>query len=238
MLVIIRIGGSVIASPANPPLIAEYTRLLEKLRKDGHKIAAVVGGGALARQLIKTGEELDLSEEAQDWLAIHVSRLHALIITLRLKIDDVGSVPTSINKAVKALNKDGIVVMGGLRPGMTTDTVAAQLAQRTKAKLLVKATDQEGIYDKDPRKYKDAKKLDRLTYSNLAKLFELNRHKAGIHQILDPMALKILKETKVKTVIVNGDYPENIQKAIKGRKVGTLITEQDINKLATKATLV
>ena len=225
MLVVIRIGGSVIASPTNLQLITKYAKLLKKLRKDGHRILTVVGGGTLARQLIKIGNELDLSEEAQDWLAIHVSRLYALLFTLKLDKNGKKGIPTSVSEAVKALNKNGIVVMGGLEPGMTTDTVAAQLAQRTKAQLLVKVTDQEGIFDRDPRKHEDARKLDKLTYNSLTKLLEHNRHKAGIHQILDPTAVKILQKTHVKTIVVNGYRPQNIQKAIEGGRVGTVITE-------------
>ena len=225
MLVVIRIGGSVIASPTNLQLITKYAKLLKKLRKDGHRIVTVVGGGTLARQLIKIGNELGLSEEAQDWLAIHVSRLYAVLFTLKLGQNGKKGIPTSVSEAVKALNKNGIVVMGGLMPGMTTDTVAAQLAQRTKAKLLVKVTDQEGIFDRDPRKHEDARKLDKLTYSSLTKLLEQNRHRAGIHQILDPVAVKILQKTHVKTIVVNGYRPQNIQKAIEGEIVGTVVTE-------------
>jgi len=80
VLVVIRIGGSVIASPTNPELINEYAKLLQKLRKDGHKIVTVVGGGSLAREFIKTGNQLSLKEEEQDWLAIHVSRLYAQLM--------------------------------------------------------------------------------------------------------------------------------------------------------------
>jgi uridylate kinase len=225
MIIVIRIGGSVIAAPTNPKLISQYTKLLKKLRKKGYEIITVVGGGALAREFIKIGNQLGVNEEAQDWLAIHVSRLFALLFTLKLGESGAQNVPTSINKAVEALKKGKIVVMGGLKPGMTTDTVAAYVAKRTKAQLLVKATDQDGIYNKDPRKYEDAEKLDKITYQDLTLLFEQSRHKAGIHQILDPIAVKILQKTGVKTVIVNGYNPQNIQHAIEGKKIGTTITE-------------
>ena len=224
MFIVIRIGGSVIASPTNPKLINQYIELLKKLRKKGYKIITVVGGGALAREFIKTANQLGLSEEAQDWLAIKVSRLYALLVTLKLNKNGTKNIPTSISEAVKASEKDKIVVMGGLKPGMTTDTVAALIAQKIKAQLLVKATDQDGIYSKDPRKYEDAEKLDTITYHDLTQLFEQNRHKAGIHQILDPVAIKILQKTNIKTIIVNGYTPQNIQQAIESQKIGTVIT--------------
>ena len=62
------------------------------------------------------------------------------------------------------------VVMGGLKPGITTDAVAALVAERLNADLLVKGTDQEGVYDKDPRKHTDAVKLDHLTFEDLPKI--------------------------------------------------------------------
>lgn len=223
MLIVIRLGGSVIASPTNSKLVDQYSKLLKKLRRNGHEIITVVGGGALAREFIKTGNQLGLSEEAQDLLALHVSRLYALLITLKLVENGVDTVPISISDAVKTLRKDRVVVMGGLKPGMTTDTVAANIAQEAKAQLLVKATDQDGIYNKDPRKHKNAKKLNEITFDDLTQLFEQHCHKAGIHQILDPVAVKILKRINIKTVIVNGYDPTNIQRAIEGKKIGTII---------------
>ncbi len=225
MLIVIRVGGSVIASPVNSKLINQYVRLLKKLRSKGYEIVTVVGGGALAREFIKTGSQLGVNEGAKDWLAIHVSRLYALL--LKLKLGETGSegVPTSIEEAVNALKRDEIVVMGGLKPGMTTDTVAAYVAQKTNAQVLVKATDQDGVYNSDPKKYKDAKKLDRITYHKLAEILEQNCHKAGIHQILDPVAVKILEKAHIKTIVVNGYDPRNIQYAVQGKDVGTTITE-------------
>jgi uridylate kinase len=226
MPVVIRIGGSVIASPTNLPIINQYAKLLEKLRKNGYEVMTVVGGGALAREFIKIGNQLGLAEEAQDWLAIHISRLYALLLSLKLGKKGTETIPRSIGNAVKALEKDKIVIMGGLKPGMTTDTVAAYLAQETKAQLLVKATDQDGIYNKDPRKHTNARKLDKITYHDLTQLFAQNRHKAGIHQILDPVAVKILYKTNIKTIIVNGYDPQNVQQAIEGKKIGTVITKE------------
>jgi uridylate kinase len=225
MVVVIRIGGSVIASPVNPQLIQQYITLLRQLRKEGHEIVTVVGGGALAREFIRTGNKLGLNEQGQDKLAINVSRLYALLIALKLGKDGTGTVPTSISEAVKALERGKVVVMGGLKPGMTTDTVAAYIAQKTKANLLIKASDQEAIYTRDPRRHKDAKKLDRITFRDLARLLEQDRHKAGIHQILDPVAVKALKDRGIKTVVVNGNDPKNLRRAIDGEEVGTVITE-------------
>jgi len=221
--VVIRVGGSVVASPPNPKLMGQYVELLKKLKGEGHEVVAVVGGGALARDFIRVAGEMGLTEPAQDWVAIFVSRLFALLFVMRLGDSGCGTVPVSIEEAVNCFKQGKIVVMGGLKPGMTTDSVAAMVAEKLKAGLLIKATDQEGIYTKDPDKFPEATKIDELSFKDLFTLFEEDKHKAGIQQILDPVAVQILQKSKVKTVVVNGFKPENILLVLKGKKIGTTI---------------
>jgi uridylate kinase len=113
--------------------------------------------------------------------------------------------------------------MGGLKPGMTTDTVAALIVKKVKADLLVKASDQDGVYDKDPRRYSDAVRFDHLSFETLSLVFTKDKHEAGIHQILDPEAIRVLRSRKAKVVVVNGFRPENVLMAVDGKRVGTWI---------------
>ena len=92
------------------------------------------------------------------------------------------------------------------------------------ADLLVKGTDQDGIYNKDPRKHTDAVKIDCLSFDDLRNVLSENKHKAGIKQIIDPEAIKILKRQKAKLVVVNGFEPDNILAAVKGETIGTMVT--------------
>jgi uridylate kinase len=225
MHVVLRIGGSVIASPIDSRLIEQYATLLRNLTQREHKIIVVVGGGALAREYIEIGDQLGLGGSEKDWLAIYVSRLHALLLSLKISEGCLSRIPVSIEDTLEAFRKNRIVVMGGLKPGMTTDTVAVKIALRTNAHLLVKATDQDGIFTKDPRKHKDAKLLNKISYKDLTELLEYNSHEAGIHQILDPVAIGMLSEANIKTIVVNGYYPENIEKALEGLDTGTIIAE-------------
>ncbi|MDH5266100.1 MAG: UMP kinase [Candidatus Bathyarchaeota archaeon] len=223
MRLVLRIGGSVIASPVNPALINRYADLLKDLKEQGHEVAVVVGGGALAREFISVSKDLGLDERAQDEVAISVSRIFAQLFLQKLGELGCRAVPLRIEDAVKCLREGKITVMGGLKPGMTTDTVAALIVEQVNAELLIKATDQEGIYDKDPRKHVDAVKLEHLSFDDLSRVFAEDKHKAGIHQILDPEAVKILKEERVRIIVVNGFKPENVLAVAKGEKVGTLI---------------
>ena len=224
MRLVIRVGGSVVASPFNPSLLNAYAELLLNLKEQGHMAAAVVGGGSLSRELIRTAKTMSLNEAAQDEVAISVSRLTAQLIALKLGKQGAKTVPTNVEDAAQLVKQGRIVVMGGLKPGMTTDTVAALIAEKIHADLLVKATDVEGVFDKDPKKHRDARKFDNLRYDELPKIFEKKRHEAGIHQVIDPEAIRILKKAHVKTVVVNGFKPENVLAAVKGKKVGTVIS--------------
>jgi uridylate kinase len=223
MRIVLRIGGSVVASPLNTDLIGDYVALLKNLKKHAHEAIVVVGGGTLAREFIKSAKNLGLDEKAQDDVAISVSRIFAQLFLKKLGELGCEAVPLTIEDAVKCLRKGKIAVMGGLKPGMTTDTVAALIVEKANADLLIKATDQEGIYDKDPRKHADAAKLEHIRFEDLSRVFAEDKHKAGIHQIIDPEAVKILKRKRVRVFVVNGFKPENVLAVVKGKHVGTLI---------------
>ena len=223
MKVVIRVGGSVVASPPNSRLLSQHVDLLKKLKGQGHEVVAVVGGGVLARDFIGVAGEMGLNESDKDWVAIFVSRLFALLFVMRLGDLGCGGVPVSIDEAVECFQRGKIVVMGGLKPGMTTDAVAAMIAERLKAGLLIKATDQEGIYTKDPKEFPEATKVDEIGFEDLFALFEKDKHEAGIQQILDPVAVQVLQKSRIKTVVVSGFKPTNILLVMKGKKIGTTI---------------
>jgi len=223
MRIVIRIGGSVVASPINTDLMSKYADIIKAIKQQGHEVAVVLGGGALAREFIGIAKNLNLDMTAQDEIAISCSRLFAQLFLKKLGEVACSKVAITLDEAAQCLSEGKVVVMGGLKSGITTDTVATLVAERIDAQLLVKGTDQDGVYDKDPRKHSDAVKLDRLSLEDLAKVFEHSEHKAGIHQIIDPEAIKVLKRKPLKLVVVNGFVPENLLAAIKGENVGTII---------------
>ena len=223
MKVVLRIGGSVVATPTNPKLMVEYVEVLEEIRKQKHEIVVVVGGGKLAREMISVAKEMGLAEPAQDEIAISASRIFAQLFLKKLGKNGCDEIPLTLQDIVKCLRKGRVVVMGGLKPGMTTDTVAALVAKETGADVLVKATNQDGIYNKDPAKHSDAVKIDCLKIGDLIKVLSETKHKAGIHQIIDPEAVKILNRYHVKVVVVNGFNPKNVLSAVEGKRVGTII---------------
>jgi uridylate kinase len=222
MRLVVRIGGSVVASPVNTELMGKYIDIIKDIKQLGYDVAVVLGGGALAREFIGIARNLGLDMTSQDEIAISCSRLFAQLFLKGLG-EGCGRVSVTLDEAAQCLAEGKIVVMGGLRPGITTDTVAVLVAERINADLMIKGTDQNGVYDKDPRKHPDAIKLDKISLEELVGVFEHNEHKAGIHQIIDPEAIKVLKRKPLKIVVVNGYEPENLVAALKGAKVGTVI---------------
>lgn len=223
MRLVVRIGGSVVASPVNTDLMGKYADLIKNIKKQGHEVAVVLGGGALAREFIGIAKSLGLDMATQDEIAISVSRLYAQLFLKKLGEFGCSKVAITLDDASECLSEGKVVVMGGLKPGITTDAVAALVAERLDAEILVKGTDQDGVYNKDPRKFADAVKLHRLSFDDLSGVLEFSEHKAGMHQVIDPEAVKVLRRKRLKLVVVNGFQPENIFAAIKGENVGTVI---------------
>ena len=221
MKIVLRIGGSIIGAPPKAKLVKEYAHIISKLVLEGHSVGVVVGGGAVAREYIKAARSLKLSSSQQDLAAIDASRLNASIVSMELGIK--GTVPTTISTMVKALSKKKVAVMGGLKPGITTDAVATLLAQSWHANLMIKGSDQEGIYTADPRKDKSAKKLSRITHARMREILGV-AYKPGVHSIVDPVAVKLLAKSKIKLIVLKGTNPKSVLMAVHGKKIGTLVS--------------
>jgi uridylate kinase len=222
--IVVRIGGSVVASPVNTDLMGKYGDLIRQIRLAGHEVAVILGGGTLAREFIGIARNLNLEHDAQDRIAISVSRLYAQLFMEKLGELGWGKVATSLDEAEQCFSQGKVVVMGGLKPGHTTDTVGALVAERLHADLLVKGTDQEGVYTKDPRKFSDAVKLDKMSFDDLVRVLEHGEHRVGIHQVIDPMAVEVLKRSHMNVIVFNGFKPENLLAAVDGKNVGTVIS--------------
>ena len=85
------------------------------------------------------------------------------------------------------------------------------------------ATNVDGVYDKDP-KIAGAKKLDRVDIKNLKEILSGGGTRAGEYKLFDPVALRVVERSKIKTVIFNGTDPKNLERLVKGEKIGTVIT--------------
>jgi uridylate kinase len=219
--VVLRIGGSVLGSPPVADVVEGYSRVIAELNSEGTSVAVVVGGGRVSREYIKSAKGMGLSSYQQDTVAIHASRLNARLVAM--KLGGVSSVPTSVDGMLQRLARNRVAVMGGLKPGITTDTVAAMVAQRWNADIVVKCSDQEGIYTSDPRTNRKAKKLDTMTYEEMKDILG-GGHSPGIHSIIDPVAVEQLAQSRIRLIVLNGFNPRGVLKAVHGERIGTLVT--------------
>ncbi|MDA4122879.1 MAG: UMP kinase [Thaumarchaeota archaeon] len=216
----LRIGGSILGSPPDSATVLAYASIIHKLIEQGNEVAVVVGGGKIAREYIEAARSLGLSRSAQDSVAIQASRLNARLVGLKLGAP---SVPTSVGGMVSRLRKRRIAVMGGLKPGITTDTVATLIAEAWHSDALIKASNQDGIYTSDPRTDKSARLLHKVSYQRLVEILG-GTHSPGIHSIVDPVAVEMIAKQRIRLIVVNGERPENVLDAVEGRAVGTLVS--------------
>jgi uridylate kinase len=227
MIIIISIGGSVLISDLDPGRIREYAQTVKKLSRQ-HTIYVVVGGGKTARDYISAARALGANEVECDIIGIDMTRINA-----RLLIAALGSsaYPEPVVRyqdaiAIHASQSDKIIVMGGMIPGQTTDAVSAVLAEYVKADLLINATSVDGVYTKDPNIDENAMKLTSITPSELVEIVMRIDMTAGSNSPMDPMAAKIIQRCGIKTIVIDGKDPNNINEAVAGRHNGTLISNK------------
>lgn len=223
MKVVFSIGGSILApDEIDSSYLSKLSSFLVESGKK-HSIALVVGGGAPARKKIRELRDAGASEAECDHAGILATRENARALIRALPGKSNKKVPESIVDAVKLFGEK-ILVMGGTEPGHSTDAVAALLAEWVRADLLVNATNTKAVYDKNPRKCKDAVPLKKIGVGELASLLEGEGVKAGEYPLMDSLALKIINRSRIRTVILDGRDFGNMRDAVEGKEfTGTLI---------------
>lgn len=223
MSLVIKLGGHLLfGKEPNKALLTEYVSLLRRILEKTTKTVVVVGGGELSRTYIKAARDLGANEAVCDELGIMVSRINAHLLLHSLGDLAYPSVPTSLKELRDFIASKNVVVVGGFQPGQSTMAVAALAAETIRAEKLVVATDVDGIYTKDPKKSTDAKLIPETTFRELRKILEVS-HEAGEYKLIDEIALKVLERSRIVCVYVNGKEPTNLEKAIRGEKIGTMI---------------
>jgi uridylate kinase len=212
--IVVSLGGSVILSDeADVHFFKKLVDLLKRLSKK-YKIYIVIGGGKTARNYIKLGRALNLDEGTLDEIGIDITRINAKLFTELISTSN-KKIPFTTDDAKNA--KEPIVIMGGTTLGHSTDMVGAELAKKTDAIRYIIATNVDGIYDKDPNKYSDAKQLREVSIKQLIDEYGTDWKSAGANVVVDGPALKIIWEEKIPTFVVNGKRLDQLEKAIENQ---------------------
>ncbi len=223
MILVVSIGGSVLTSNLDPERIRKYASSIQALAEE-HTTYIVVGGGRIARDYITAARDLGANEVECDIIGIDMTRINAKLLIAALGSSAYPVPLTSYQDARNAALTGRVVVMGGLIPGQTTDAVSAVLAEYVGADLLINATSVDGVYTADPNLDSKAEKISSMTPSQLVDIVIKINMSAGSNSPLDPLAAKIIQRCGIKTIVIDGREPGNINEAAAGRHNGTLIS--------------
>ncbi len=218
-IIVMSVGGSLIVPPAGID-IAFLKRLNDFVRgyvKKGKKFFLITGGGTTARLYQKAAKEVigHLTEEDIDWLGIHTTRLNGQL--LRTIFVDIAHPRVVENYEHKLENWNESVVIGaGWKPGHSTDYDAVLLARDYGAHTIMNLSNIDWIYDKDPKKFPDAKKIEKTTWGEYTKLVG-DTWSPGLNTPFDPIASKLAHESQLAVIITNGNDFDNLQNIIDGK---------------------
>ncbi|NPA86940.1 MAG: UMP kinase [Candidatus Diapherotrites archaeon] len=219
MRAVISLGGSVVGFPPDVEWLKAFRSFVEEFKED--IVAIVVGGGPLARQMMSVAARFGVTKDVLDEIGIATTMLNAWIV--RSALD--GLVLDRPLHFSGPMRTSLIPVFGGsVLPGITTDFVAALLAEHHGA-AFVNITRVGGIYDKDPDRFPDAKLIKKLSYEEAEKLvFSSDRREPGTHFPVDVAAFSILRRSNIKAYIVGKDI-ENLRRLFRGEGwTGTELT--------------
>ncbi|KAA0211025.1 UMP kinase [bacterium] len=227
---LVKISGEAFCEPNGFGISGDELLALAKSIKNVHKVggqlAVVVGGGNFVR-----GAQLKIphiQRATADYMGMLATVINAMAlqdacesIGLETRVLSSIDVPSVAEKwirrrALRHLEKNRVVIIaaGTGNPHFTTDTAAAQRAIELSCDVIIKATKVDGVYDKDPKKHSDAVRYERVTY--------LEALQKGL-RFMDATAVALCMEHKMPLMVLDMKVEGEIERAIRGDKVGTLI---------------
>lgn len=231
--VILKLSGEAIADSSNsilnPKKLSDIVSLIETLFKCGVKVGVVIGAGNIFRGRIAVDNGIDT--ESGDYMGMIGTVINLKAISSLLNQRNIPNVLYSalnvenvtkhydVEKAKKEYENSVVLLAGGIgKPNFTTDTCAALRAVELDAELILAGKyGVKGVYDKDPRLYKDAKFLEKLTYQEVLDM-DL--------KVMDKTAISLLLHSNVITKVFSMDDMNNFILAIEDKDIGTIIKEK------------
>lgn len=212
--------------PLAPAILKNLALSLKEIHSLGVQICLVVGGGNIFRGL--SGSQSGVDRTTGDYMGMLATVINGLALMNALEKEGVPvrvqtaipmekiAEPFILRRAVRHLEKGRIVILvaGTGNPYFSTDTTAALRASELGADAILKATKVDGIYDKDPAKFPDAVKFDRISY-----LDALEKRLA----VMDSTAFSLCMDNRIPIIVFNMNKPGNIERVIEGQKIGTIV---------------
>ncbi len=230
--VLLKLSGEAFADPEvgygiDPETVARVAGEIAEAHAAGTEIAVVVGGGNIFRGVSQAATGMDPA--SADYMGMLATVINALALQSYLERAGVQTrVQSAITmrqlaepyirlKAIRHLEKERAVVFaaGTGNPFFTTDTAAALRAVEVGASVLLKASKVDGIYDADPMTSADASKIERLSYMDFLSM--------GL-RVMDSTAITMCREHHIPIVVFDMTKPGNIQRAVAGEPIGTVVS--------------
>lgn len=211
-----------------PRIVHEVAAEIKQARDTGAGIAIVIGGGNIWRGRYAT--EVGMDRAQADYMGMLATVINGLALQDALERLGVETrVMTSIDmrnvaepfirrRAIAHLERGYIVIFvaGTGNPYFSTDTTAALRAAEIKARVLLKATKVNGIYERDPDKDPTAKKFSRLNYHDAL------RHRI---QVMDSTAFSLCMDNHIPIVVFDAFVKESLKRAVLGEHTGTIVDD-------------
>jgi uridylate kinase len=211
----------------NPEKAVQIAKEVKALKHDGVQLAIVVGAGNLWRG--QQGIELGMDRATADYMGMLATVMNAMAlmdaiekfgvptrVMTAIKMDQVAE-PYIRRRAISHLEKGHVVIFAGGtgNPFFTTDTAAALRAVEIEADIVIKATKVDGVYDKDPKKYADAVKYDKISFMDAIKKQV---------KVMDTTALTLCMENQLPILVLNFWEENALKDAFDGKDIGTLVS--------------
>jgi uridylate kinase len=229
--VLLKLGGEALGGKSGFGIDVQQAESIasriKKVHSMGVQVAVVLGAGNLWRG--KQGLKRGMDRSTADYMGMLGTVMNSMVLMdalERLKVltrvmsaIEMRAVaePYIRRRAIRHLEKGRVVIFGAGtgNPFFSTDTAAALRGSDIDADVVIKATKVDGVYDRDPGKYPDAKKFARLTYIEF-----LNRRL----EVMDSTAVSLCMENHMPILVLNLWDPQALINALQGKSVGTLIT--------------
>ncbi len=229
--ILLKLGGESLQGPEGHGIsldMAKNVALEIKSIVDlGIEVAVVIGGGNIFRGL--SGAEGGLDRATSDYMGMLATIMNSMALQDALEKQSVHTrvlsaiemhqlaEPYIRRRAMRHLEKGRVVIFaaGTGNPFFTTDTAASLRAMEIKAEVIMKATKVDGVYDKDPKKHKDAVRFEELTFLDV-----LNR---GL-KVMDSTSISLCMDHGLPIIVFDLFESGNVKRVVLGEKIGTLVT--------------